>query len=312
LAEKIRSLAIRAIRAAPELRGRGRLSALLNRALLKAGADPIMVCDMVAGHRMRIDCRIYSHGHVAFSGHYDDAKIETLGSFLRPGDVALDIGANIGFYTVPLALMARKAGAHVIAVEPFPNNVEWLRDNLRLNGAKDAVDVVPIALSDHAGSSRLVLTDDFIAGANVGNAAIDSDDLYDQNLQRVSVPVETLDALWPKLTARGVLRVVKLDIEGREALFLSGSQTTLSRYRPVILMEVNRWFYQRRGQDFDSLIMSLLPAGYEVFELRGSRLVSVSDLSRCYERDAFLVPAELADHVVQSRQIGHRPQTGKS
>jgi FkbM family methyltransferase len=249
----------------------------------------------VAGHRMRIDCRIFSHGDAAFTGRYDDENIAVFTSFLRPGDNALDVGANIGFYTVPLALAARKARAHVIAVEPFPNNLEWLRGNLRLNAAEDLVSILPTALSDHTGRSPLVLTEDFLTGASVGNAAIDSDDLYDEGLRRISVPVETLDRLWPSLGLDGPLRIIKLDIEGREAEFLRGGQATISRYRPIILTEINRWFYEKRGLDFDTLIPSVLPPEYRPFDLRAGRLVPLSTLSQCTNPDVFLVPGALLD-----------------
>lgn len=301
LAERVRPLAMRSMRGLPKIRGRGRVAALLNRALLSAGADPIMICDMAAGHRMRIDCRIFSHCHVAFSGSYDDGKISALTSFLRPGDVALDVGANVGFYSVPIALAAKKIGARVVAVEPFPNNIDWLRENLCLNGAEDTVRVLPVALSDHAGTLPLVLAEDFVTGANVGNAALDSDDLYDQSFRRVSVPVETLDDLWKDVGQSRPLRIVKIDIEGREAQFLEGARSTISNQRPVIMMEVNRWFYEQRGLDFDTLIPSLLPSGYRPAELRAGKLIAVRGIGQCSDRDVFLVPDELSGRLQADR-----------
>jgi hypothetical protein len=69
---------------------------------MKAGAHPIVQAKMANGHRMRLDCRAPSHCWAFFSGRYDDSKVSVLLSLLRPGGIALDVGANIGFYTVPL------------------------------------------------------------------------------------------------------------------------------------------------------------------------------------------------------------------
>src|SRR6266496_3437930 len=97
----------RAGRAMPAFRGRGRLAIALTSLLLKAGADPIVQCKMAAGHHLRLDCRVPGHCWAFFSGNYDDGKRSTLLSFLRPGGAALDVGANIGFYTVPMAAFAK-------------------------------------------------------------------------------------------------------------------------------------------------------------------------------------------------------------
>jgi hypothetical protein len=74
----------------------------LSSLLMKAGAHPIVQAKMANGHRMRLDCRVPSHCWAFFSGRYDDSKVSVLLSLLRPGGIALDVGANIGFYTVPL------------------------------------------------------------------------------------------------------------------------------------------------------------------------------------------------------------------
>jgi hypothetical protein len=63
---------------------------------------------MKAGHCLRLDCRLPNHCWVLFSGYYDDEKWSTLLSFLRPGGAALDVGANIGFYTVPMAIRGQE------------------------------------------------------------------------------------------------------------------------------------------------------------------------------------------------------------
>jgi FkbM family methyltransferase len=139
---------------------------------MRAGADPIIEGRMARGHRMRLDCRVPSHCWAFFSGRYDDGKIELLVSLLRREGIALDVGANIGFYTVPLAIQAKAIGSKVIAFEPLESNAAWLRHNLALNDCVKVVHVIESALSNESGLADIVLTDDFSGGGSVGTATI--------------------------------------------------------------------------------------------------------------------------------------------
>src|SRR5262245_5586246 len=109
-------------RSLPQFRGKGRAALRIGSFLTARGADPIVYCKMVAGHRLRLYFRVQFQCRTYFTGEYDEAKVSTLSSFLRRNGVALDVGANIGFYTVPLARVARDLQAKVVAVEPVAIN----------------------------------------------------------------------------------------------------------------------------------------------------------------------------------------------
>jgi FkbM family methyltransferase len=177
---------------------------------------------MAAGHQLQLDCRVQSHFHAHFSGKYDDAKILALLSFLRQNGVALDIGANIGFYTVPMACFAKEHEARVVAVEPVAMNREWLNANLGLNDCIDVVEVWAHGLSDVEGETQIVLAEDFLGGASVGNAVIADMDAYGFEFMRMMIKLKRLDDIWSK--TRGRIDVIKLDIEGCEAKFLVGGR----------------------------------------------------------------------------------------
>ena len=152
----------RAGRVLPGMRGRGRIAIALSSFLMNAGANPTIQVTLARGHRMRLDCRVPSHCWAFFSGGYDDSKIAVLLSLLRPGRIALDVGANIGFYTVPLAIQAKAIGSKVVAFEPLESNAAWLRHNLASMTAVDVVQVVESALGNESGLADIVLTDDFL------------------------------------------------------------------------------------------------------------------------------------------------------
>lgn len=285
---RLQTISIAAVRALPRMRGRGKLAAALSSALVHAGARPVVTTTLRAGHRMILDLRVPSQLWAAYLGEYDRANIAALRRFTRRGGLFLDVGANVGFYSVPLAL----AGARVLAFEPVPQNVSRLRENVALNALEGAVTIYAVALSSEAGTAEITLREDFARGGEVGNAAIPIADGRDGAFTTVSVPLVRLDDLFPS-TAGGRIDVVKVDIEGHEDHFLRGAQSTIAAHRPVILMEMNRWFYQRRGLDLDALLPSLLPADYLLHRVGDEGPQSIAALSEIENtHDVLLVPAE--------------------
>lgn len=284
----LRPGAVAVIRALPKVRGRGRLAKVVNDALLKGGADPSAIARMSAGHSLAVDCRLFAQSMMLFSGTTGlEDLVEVLLSFLEPGGVALDLGANVGTMTVPLALGAKRAGARVIAFEPYPRNVEWIRKNLSLNHVEELVTLVEAGLSSEPGEATLLLREDFETGAEIGNASV-AEPGIDERFQQVKIRLETLDELWPTFGSPR-LDVIKIDIEGHEDRFLKGAQKTLLANRPVFLMEVNRHFYDRRGVSFDQVIPELLPPDYRYFT---SGQTEIKSLAECHRSDILLVPAE--------------------
>jgi FkbM family methyltransferase len=290
-ATALRELCARVGRVLPDVRGRGRIAISLSSLLMKAGADPIIEGRMASGHCMRLDCRVPSHCWAFFSGRYDDSKIAVLLSLMRPGGIALDVGANIGFYTVPLAIQAKAIGSKVVSFEPIPSNAAWLRHNLGLNDCGDVVKVIESALGNESGLADIVLTDDFLAG-DVGNATIMSQALYEEKFAqfaRTAVKIDTLDRTW---SGRGRIDVVKVDVEGHETQFLEGGRKTIAAHRPALLIEVNRVHQALRGIDFNEAVPSFLPEHYFFAELRASGIVELQNLAQCADADILAIPEE--------------------
>lgn len=145
----------------------------------------------------------------------DESEIvEDFVAEVGPDDVVLDVGANVGLYS----LFAAARGATAIAVEPYPANLESLRVNLERNGL-DAT-VIEGAFTDAAGEAEL-----FVAAeeAGAGTHTFAPDQVSDVT---VTVPTYAGDAL----IADGELptpTVVKLDVQGSEYLVLEGLRETL-------------------------------------------------------------------------------------
>jgi FkbM family methyltransferase len=116
----------------------------------------------------------------------------------------------------------------VIAIEPMPRHAQQIRDHAELNGFGQ-IDVIQTAVGDRRGEASIGLPEQ---GANEGMYCIGGRE------GAICVPVRTIDEIVQTL---GVSRLdlIKMDIEGAEFAALTGARDTLTRFRPVILIEIN-------------------------------------------------------------------------
>lgn len=142
---------------------------------------------------------------------------------LRPGDFFLDVGANVGSYTV---LAAGASGADVLAVEPVPDTFRRLRNNVLLNDLEERVECLNVALGAEEGELRVS------RGLDAMNHVL----APGEDMEAAVVPALTLDLL----CADRVPTMVKIDVEGYEAAVVQGGRVTLadSAVRAVV-METN-------------------------------------------------------------------------
>lgn len=165
-----------------------------------------MVVPYVAPTRITLRRGLSSATASFYVGLIDPAEMGFLLHLLRPGDLFVDVGANIGAYTV---LASGVCGARSIAAEPAAATRPHLRENLALNGIEALVTIVEAALGDAPGTAR------FSAGRGATNRlAADGD---------TQVAVTTLDAV---CVAEAPL-LLKLDVEGHELSVLRGGAAIL-------------------------------------------------------------------------------------
>ena len=143
---------------------------------------------------------------------------------LRPGDLFVDIGANVGSYTV---LAAGACGASVVAVEPVPSTYGQLLDNIRLNNLESLVIAENIGLAAAPGqlrfSARLGTMSHVLAAGK-------------QEADAIDVPVRTLDDVLQDRRPT----FIKIDVEGYEAEILKGARRALrSDTLLAVVMELN-------------------------------------------------------------------------
>lgn len=167
-------------------------------------------------------------------GHYEPYLMAVLDDLLRPGDVFVDVGANVGFHTVRGALSVGAEG-RVVAVETNPENARLLALSIAENRFEH-VDLWPFALGAGLGHAHF--------GVHIGsNGGFAPDDAAAVASGRGTVvPVVPLDAL-----GLGRLDVLKIDVEGAESMVVEGALATIERCRPAIVMELSCEMTRRVG-----------------------------------------------------------------
>lgn len=161
------------------------------------------------------------------AGYYEPITMLVAQELVRASDAFIDVGANIGFYS--LSLSAFQPGLRVLAFEPNPKNFRLLQANARLNQFEQLA-CMPLAVSDAARSASLYLSPSDMS------ASLEQD--FDPaHGTAVEVTTTSLDAYLAKSPLPGRL-VIKVDVEGHEPAFFKGAEQTIARRKPEIITEV--------------------------------------------------------------------------
>jgi FkbM family methyltransferase len=219
-------------------------------------SEPFLLTLPVAGRRPRL--HLHDQGETVSNfirGHgvWQRPLTSFLLNYLKPDDVFVDVGANLGYFTV-YAGLAVGAGGKVLAVEPDERNAALLLQNAELNGLSN-VQLHRTAVADFIGEAPL-FRGDFNAGAH---SLIHKDDL---NAEETSVPVTTLDRL---LAQEPRVKLIKVDVQGAEVAVLRGLEGYLAaaEAKPGITLEFSPLELSRRDE-LDAIIDFIARHGYSL------------------------------------------------
>ncbi|OBF10052.1 FkbM family methyltransferase [Mycobacterium sp. 852002-10029_SCH5224772] len=183
--------------------------------------------------------------------------IQLVASLCDPRRISLDIGADLGEFTIAMLASSRS----VIAFEPRPAQAHDLASMFGAVGAP--VQVEAVALSDKPGriAMRVVESEPGRSTIDTGNELTD---VSGDEIRSLDVPVERLDDL--RLDDIGL---IKIDVEGHELAVLQGATQTLARNRPAIVVEAEERHHPHAIAEITGLLAGLGYAGY--FDLDGVR-----------------------------------------
>lgn len=250
----------------PAHRGKWRVVQAVVRGSGLDRAGQSLVTARRGGCDFRLDLSSHIDRKIFYQGGHEGWDTRFVESLVPPGGVVVDVGANIGWYSM---VAARRCGAEgrVFSFEISAPEAERLRGNVRLNGFSQ-VEVVFMALSDRTGEIGVT------ANRDAGMTAIATSDAE----QATRIAVTTLDAFCAE---NGVSRLdfIKCDIEGSEVAFLRGAAETLRRFRPVLLIEINPSALAGFGTSADELFGILRGHGYSLFTTDRTGIVPLGPLT---------------------------------
>jgi FkbM family methyltransferase len=173
---------------------------------------------------LAIDNKDISVGMPIFRGEYENHLFKFFSNMLKPGMVFMDVGANIGFYSMLAASKVGNSGK-VISFDPNTENCRLIMLGMYRNQFQN-IALYPFALGDKTGYTLFSTH----IGSNGGLIAETEASLLNPNC--TVVPMTRLDNL---ITER--VDVIKIDVEGAEGLVVSGGKCLIEKYRPIITSE---------------------------------------------------------------------------
>jgi len=210
------------------------------------GSDRI-VSRRVGSFWLELDLNEVIDSQLYYAGTFDPESIRVVRALVHTGDTVVDVGANIGWFTLHLAEQVGPTGS-VLAFEPAPPAVARLREHVRRNDLSQ-VEVIPLALGERTEGPRHMRIQ-----SSYRLDGIDSD-------QEAEVATTTLDDyLQHHPVSR--LQFIKIDTDGMEIAVLRGAEGTLRRYRPSLLFEVGADALPQSASTSNGLLRMLQEQGY--------------------------------------------------
>lgn len=222
-----------------------------NRVLLKTAS----------GLKMYVDSRDVSISpHLILDGVWEEWTEAVLRRLVRSGMTVIEVGANIGYFTLT---MARAAGSNgrVFAFECDPELAQTARDNVEINGLQRVAAVLELAVGDRNGTATFYRADRHRGGGSTVKGLEQNPMMASDQRTALEVPMTTLDAFIAQAKIQPDL--IKLDAEGAEAAILRASPELFGSPRPLtIVMEFFPRFVREAGDDPAALLHFMVEHGF--------------------------------------------------
>ncbi|NDJ76528.1 MAG: FkbM family methyltransferase [Chloroflexi bacterium] len=191
----------------------------------------------------------FEWAYMIYKNRLEATTVDGLRTVITPGTSVIDVGANIGFFTLRFGHWIT-GSAKVFALEPEPANFHRLTRRIARAGLIDRVEAIRAAAAETSGELRL---------------AVDPVHPGNHKLATSGIPVQSIaiDALmakhdWPRVA------LLKIDVQGAEQRVLAGAAETLRRFRPAVFIEIDR------DSDGNALLQQIIDLGYQPHVLRRS------------------------------------------
>jgi FkbM family methyltransferase len=220
--------------------------------------------------RMYLDPQEYVARAILESGEWESESWHVMRESLPVGGTFVDVGAQIGYYSLKAAQVVGPAG-HVIAIEPNPETLQILNGNVQASNPH-IVSVAPVACSDKEDMLEFFAS----AEANTGESSFSKANASQSGVTHsYKVRARPLDDV---VRESGVTRVdvIKIDVEGAEYLVLQGSRETLAKFKPAVLVEIIDHQLKEMGSSAEQVRQFFREHGYAPRRLVGDNVEFVA------------------------------------
>ena len=227
-----------------------------------------LIVEIDDNRKLVVNPRNESHRMITFCGTYDPIDSSIVKELLDPGDVVIDVGANLGWYTTIIGKIVAPHGT-IVGIEPNPIVFTLLQKNVLMNELKNTI-LLNIAVGGRTGKGFIYLFE----GEPDTHASIKP--LGRTKFKRISIQVSTIDSIVKELELYPDF--VKIDVEGAEMELLDGATHLLSEIRPIIMLEVHFGTARDSGHSPLDVMRRIKTFGYVFFQPIGPR--KIHELSR--------------------------------
>ena len=246
---------------------------------------------MKQGFELLIDLRSQMHASAYWRAMYDTALVKKFISLFKEDWVVIDVGANIGYYTIPFALHIPEKG-YVYAFEPQSENYKHLNLALKKNKCTH-YQTFDLGLGATQETIGISTREDGITG----NAVILKESLKVKLDYEETEKIEVIP--FDQFVDQNDLKrcdFIKLDIEGYEIDFLKGARQSIKKFRPIIYGEFSNYYINLFNQDMKEVWQLCHELSYNIYAPINKRdLTKFTRINEHYglPEDILLIPNEL-------------------
>ena len=208
-------------------------------------------------HRLPLFNRVFLALYSVYKKYVEAGPIEALSEFVPQGSLVVDVGANVGFFSLRFARWVGDAGK-VIAIEPEDHNFNALVAALKREGLSDRVQALKAVAAAKSGTTFLEI-----------NPLHPADHKLSRDNTGLPVTAVTLDELVQGHIGPGPA-LIKIDVQGAEMLVLEGAAETLRTAGPALFVELHEDGLNRFGTSVSAILDYLSAYGYQPYWLARS------------------------------------------
>lgn len=270
------------LRNIPITEGKKQLLALTKPCLMPN--NKLSVVNMNYDFVMQLNLHNEEHARMWLYGEHDERyEISLLRKILQPGDVAWDIGANIGYYSCLFAKLVGETGK-VYSFEPAKSTYEFLKDQIQLNNFTN-ITPLRLGLGSKIESVPLYYNQ---PGAGEGTASIK---YTAGKSNQEDIQIETIDHLCSQQRIE-IPDFVKIDVEGFQQEVFEGAQGFLAKHSPMILAELQ----DENKEEIHALEKMIREQGYSLYEIHKRHLLPCLNVAHSKKRNFLLAKKRALHH----------------